>query len=63
LLTTLEKHGVSVVDPLGTAFNADQHEAVGIDPNTPAGQVANVLQKGYALSGRLLRPAMVIVGQ
>lgn len=63
LLTTLEKHGVSVVDPVGTAFNADQHEAVGIDPNTPAGQVANVLQKGYLLNGRLLRPAMVIVGQ
>ncbi|RYZ78579.1 MAG: nucleotide exchange factor GrpE, partial [Moraxellaceae bacterium] len=63
LLTTLEKHGVSVVDPVGTAFNAEQHEAVGIDPNTPAGQVANVLQKGYLLNGRLLRPAMVIVGQ
>ena len=63
LLTTLEKHGVSVVDPVGTAFNADQHQAVGIDPNTPAGQVANVLQKGYLLNGRLLRPAMVIVGQ
>ncbi len=63
LLTTLEKHGVTVVDPVGTAFNADQHEAVGIDPNTPAGQVANVLQKGYLLNGRLLRPAMVIVGQ
>ena len=63
LLTTLEKHGVSVIDPAGSEFNADQHEAVGIDPNTPAGQVANVLQKGYALSGRLLRPAMVIVGQ
>ncbi len=63
LLTTLEKHGVTVVDPLGDAFNADQHEAVGIDPETPAGQVANVLQKGYVLSGRLLRPAMVIVGQ
>lgn len=63
LLNTLEKHGVTVVDPLGDAFNADQHEAVGIDPETPAGQVANVLQKGYVLSGRLLRPAMVIVGQ
>lgn len=63
LLTTLEKHGVTVVDPLGTPFNADQHEAVGIDPNTPAGEVANVLQKGYVLNGRLLRPAMVIVGQ
>ncbi len=63
LLSALEKHGISVVDPAGQPFNADLHQAVGIDPNTPAGQVANVLQKGYSLSGRLLRPAMVTVGQ
>ena len=63
LLTTLEKHHISVIDPAGQAFDADQHQAVGIDPNTPEGQVGNVLQKGYSLSGRLLRPAMVTVGQ
>lgn len=63
LLTTLEKYHISVIDPAGQAFDADQHQAVGIDPNTPEGQVANVLQKGYSLSGRLLRPAMVTVGQ
>lgn len=63
LLGALEKHGISVVDPAGQPFNAELHQAVGIDPNTPAGQVANVLQKGYSLSGRLLRPAMVTVGQ
>lgn len=63
LLTTLEKHNIRVIDPAGQAFDAEQHQAVGIDPNTPEGQVANVLQKGYSLSGRLLRPAMVTVGQ
>ena len=63
LLNALEKYGVSVVDPTGQEFSAEHHQAVGIDPNTPAGQVANVLQKGYSLSGRLLRPAMVTVGQ
>jgi molecular chaperone GrpE len=63
LLAALEKHHVQVVDPAGQEFNADHHQAVGVDPNTPAGQVANVLQKGYTLSGRLLRPAMVTVGQ
>jgi molecular chaperone GrpE len=63
LLNALEKQGISVVDPAGQAFNAEHHQAVGVDPNTPAGQVANVLQKGYVLSGRLLRPAMVTVGQ
>lgn len=63
MLHALEKHGISIVDPAGEAFNADHHQAVGVDANTPAGQVANVLQKGYTLSGRLLRPAMVTVGQ
>ena len=63
LLTTLEKNQIKVVDPAGQAFDADFHQAVGIDPNTPEGQVGNVLQKGYTLSGRLLRPAMVTVGQ
>ncbi len=63
LLSTLEKHHIRVIDPVGEAFDADQHQAVGIDPETPEGQVANVLQKGYSLSGRLLRPAMVTVGQ
>jgi len=63
LLTGLAKHHISVIDPAGQAFDAEQHQAVGIDPNTPEGQVGNVLQKGYSLAGRLLRPAMVTVGQ
>lgn len=63
LLSALEKHGITVIDPAGQSFNAELHQAVGIDPDTPAGQVAKVLQKGYSLSGRLLRPAMVTVGQ
>jgi molecular chaperone GrpE len=63
LLSALEKHHIRVINPVGEAFDADQHQAVGIDPETPEGQVANVLQKGYSLSGRLLRPAMVTVGQ
>ena len=44
-------------------FNADLHQAVGIDPNATANQIGTVLQKGYTLNGRLLRPAMVLVGQ
>lgn len=62
LLTTLEKHDIVVVDT-SNGFNAELHQAVGIDPNAAAGQIGNVLQKGYLLSGRLLRPAMVMVGQ
>ncbi|WP_227428842.1 nucleotide exchange factor GrpE [Psychrobacter sp. I-STPA6b] len=63
LLNVLNKHGVQVVDPQGEKFNADLHEAVGIDPNAEADTVGEVLQKGYTLHDRLLRPAMVRVGQ
>lgn len=63
LLTVLEKHHIVLVDPAGQAFNADLHQAVGIAPDVAANQVGVVLQKGYTLNGRLLRPAMVMVGQ
>jgi len=61
LLTTLEKFGVVETDTQN-GFNADLHQAVGIDPTAKANEIGNVLQKGYALNGRLLRPAMVLVG-
>lgn len=62
LLTTLEKFGVVEADTKN-GFNADLHQAVGIDPNAKANEIGSVLQKGYTLNGRLLRPAMVMVGQ
>ena len=62
LLTTLEKFEIVPVDT-DHGFNAELHQAVGIDPNAKSGQIGKVLQKGYTLSGRLLRPAMVMVGQ
>ena len=62
LLTTLEKFGVVEADTKN-GFNADLHQAVGIDPNAKANDIGTVLQKGYTLNGRLLRPAMVMVGQ
>ena len=63
LVSVLTRHGVEVVDPEGEKFNADFHDAVGIDPEAEADTVGTVLQKGYSLNGRLLRPAMVRVGQ
>ena len=63
LLDVLNKNGVEVVEPQGETFNADLHEAVGIDENAEPDTVGTVLQKGYSLNGRLLRPAMVRVGQ
>lgn len=62
LLSTLEKHDVKAVDT-AQGFNADFHQAVGIDPSAKTGEIGNVLQKGYTLNNRLLRPAMVTVGQ
>ena len=61
LLSTLEKFGVVAVDT-ANGFNADLHQAVGIDQSAKADQIGTVLQKGYSLNGRLLRPAMVMVG-
>lgn len=61
LLTTLDKFGISPVDTT-SGFNAELHQAVGIDPNAKANEIGTVLQKGYTLNGRLLRPAMVMVG-
>ncbi|MGM8871097.1 nucleotide exchange factor GrpE [Psychrobacter sp. 2Y5] len=63
LLDVLNKNGVEVVEPQGETFNADLHEAVGIDADAEPDTVGTVLQKGYSLNGRLLRPAMVRVGQ
>ncbi|MDO4222632.1 MAG: nucleotide exchange factor GrpE [Acinetobacter sp.] len=61
LLATLEKFGIQQVDTT-QGFNAELHQAVGIDPNAKANEIGTVLQKGYSLNGRLLRPAMVMVG-
>ncbi|HET6655159.1 MAG TPA: nucleotide exchange factor GrpE [Gammaproteobacteria bacterium] len=63
--TALEKHGVSEVDPVGEVFNPEYHEAMAMQPSDEAepDTVLNVVQKGYVLNGRLLRPARVIVAR
>lgn len=65
LLAVLEKHGVRVVDPQGEAFNPDLHEAVTMVPSADVApnHVLTVMQKGYRLHERLLRPAMVVVAR
>ena len=62
-VSTLEKFGVTVVDPNGEKFDPEKHEAVTMQAQegAAAGTIISVLQKGYALNGRLVRPAMVIV--
>jgi molecular chaperone GrpE len=61
LLATLEKTGVKEVAALGAAFDPSVHQAIRQVPSDahPAGTVAEVLQKGYVLADRLLRPALV----
>jgi molecular chaperone GrpE len=63
LTATLERFGISEVDPLGEPFDPEMHEAISMQPSADAepGSVLVVVQKGYALNGRLLRPAMVVV--
>lgn len=64
--SSLEKAGVSPVDPQkGDKFNPGQHEAVTMQEvdEAESGTVAVILQKGYELNGRLIRPAMVIVAK
>lgn len=65
LLKFFEKFGVAIVDPAGQPFNPDLHEAVSAVPSADVApnHVIDVLQKGYRLHDRLLRPAMVIVAK
>lgn len=61
----LEKFGIKEVDSEGQKFDPEKHEAVSMQSldGVEAGTVATVLQKGYELNGRLIRPAMVVVAQ
>lgn len=64
-VSTVEKNGLTLVDPQGETFNPELHQAMSMQesadvaPNT----VIAVMQKGYQINGRLLRPAMVMVSR
>ncbi len=59
------KFGVKQVDPIGKPFNPDFHQAIATqyDPMSKPGTVISVLQKGYTLNDRLIRPALVTVAK
>ncbi|MFT7373536.1 MAG: molecular chaperone GrpE [Oleiphilaceae bacterium] len=61
--STIEKFGMTVIDPQGQPFNPEKHQAMSMQENAelPANTVMAVMQKGYEINGRLLRPAMVLV--
>ena len=65
LSATMARFGIEEIDPHGEPFDPQQHEAMTMQPTADAepGTVLTVFQKGYALHGRLLRPARVVVAQ
>lgn len=65
MLACFERHGIRKIDPKGEKFSYDLHQAMQEMEGTgqPPGTVVHVLQPGYILHDRLLRPAMVIVAK
>ncbi|MDP9499485.1 nucleotide exchange factor GrpE [Bisgaard Taxon 45] len=63
LLATVSRFGVEAVGVVGENFNPDIHQAISMQPmeGFETNQITAVLQKGYLLNGRVIRPAMVMV--
>ena len=63
LVGVLEKEGIKAIDPLGEPFDPSAHQAMSMveNPDLEANSVAAVVQKGWKLNERLVRPAMVMV--
>lgn len=62
---TVSKFGLKEINPEGEAFNPEQHQAMSIQesPDHESNTVMFVMQKGYELNGRVIRPAMVMVAK
>jgi len=65
LAKVMQDHGLEVIDPLGQPFDPEQHEAMTVMPSAEVEEntVLEVVQKGFRLHDRLLRPAMVVVSR
>ena len=65
LLSTFAKFSINPIDPAGEPFDPERHEAMAMQPSATAepDSVLQVVQRGYELNGRLLRPARVIVAR
>ncbi len=61
----LKKHGLESIDPHGEPFNPQYHQAMAMieKPDAEPNTVIEVMQRGYLLNGRLVRPAMVVVSR
>ncbi len=64
-LSAIDKFGVKAIDPQDQPFNPELHQAMSMQevPDVAANTVIAVMQKGYELNGRLIRPAMVMVSK
>lgn len=65
LTQVMEKFGIKEVNPVGQPFNPELHQAMSMQPSDsqPANTVLVVMQKGYTLNDRLMRPALVVVAK
>ncbi len=65
LMATLANHGVKQIETDGAKFDPNLHQAIAEVPGEgrPAGTIVTVVQSGYTIAGRLLRPAMVTVAR
>lgn len=64
LTSVFEKFNIKEINPVGEKLDPHKHQAIGmIDSELPANTVASVMQKGYTLNERVLRPALVMVSK
>jgi len=65
LVQVMDRFDIVALDPVGEKFDPELHQAMSMQPSDeyPLNTVISVMQKGYTLNGRLIRPAMVVVSQ
>ena len=63
--TAMEKFGIQQINPVGEAYDPEYQQAISVevDPELEPNTVTKVLQKGYTLNNRLVRPALVVVSK
>lgn len=64
LSSVFDKFNIKEINPMGEKLDPHKHQAIGmIDSEQPANTVVSVMQKGYSLNDRILRPALVMVAK
>lgn len=64
LVAVFEKFNIKEINPVGEKLDPHKHQAIGmLDSDQPANTVVSVMQKGYSLNDRVLRPALVMVAK